>query len=182
MTANVQGILLTCLHLPGDGPGGEQVRLEELKRICKELEKKGLWRQQEAGGVKQHIFAGDFNSLTEEDKDKEGWEKVRRERAAKNSKLEEAISLSQRKQELENLSRGAKAELEEVTAQLAQSLEDLNIEPRGPSRKLISHLKFKKLEELKFDLTKLMLEEKGFKDAWRDVGEYGQTGNQTTCK
>ena len=178
VTAKVQGIFLTCVHLPG--PGGEQVRIEELKKTREELEKKDLWRQK-GGGVK-HIFAGDFNSLTLEDKDMEGWEKVGKEREAKNSKLEEAISLSQRKQTLEGQRPDqADGELDKVRAQLDESLEGLDIKPRKTLRKLISHLEYKKLEEPKFDLTKWMLEEK-FKDAWREGGESGRTGSQTTCK
>ena len=31
---------------------------------------------------RRHIWAGDFNSLTEDDKSKEGWEKVAKEREA----------------------------------------------------------------------------------------------------
>ena len=176
VTAKVQGILLTCVHLPGSQGGlGEKVRMRELKKTREELEKKNLWGQ-EGGGAK-HIFAGDFNSLTLEDKDMEGWERVGKEREAKNSKLQEAILLCQ---QLEGQSPGA--ELDEVRAQLAESLEGLGIEPREPLRSLISHLKYKKLEpKPKFDLTKWMLEEK-FKDAWREGGESGRTGSQTTCK
>ena len=149
--------------------------MRELQKTWKELEKKNLWGQ-EGGGAK-HIFAGDFNSLTLEDKDMEGWERVGKEREAKNSKLQEAILLCQ---QLEGQSPGA--ELDEVRAQLAESLEGLGIEPREPLRSLISHLKYKKLEpKPKFDLTKWMLEEK-FKDAWREGGESGRTGSQTTCK
>ena len=44
-------------------------------------------------------------------------------------------------------------------------------------------MKRKKLEELKFDLTKVM-EENGFKDSWREVEkmEYGQIDSRATSK
>ena len=50
----------------------------------------------------------------------------------------------------------------------------------------MSHLEFKKLEEPKFDLTKLM-KENGFKDCWQEVekkmvGDFGQIGSQTTSR
>ena len=76
-----------------------------------------------------------------------------------------------------------KAELDKITAQLDTSLQALDIKDRGNPSQLNWYLKFKKLEELKFDLTKL-LEENGFKDSWRDVEkmEYGQIGSHTTSK
>ena len=85
-------------------------------------------------------------------------------RAAANPELGEAISLSKKMQELPNDSKG-------------QSLE--GIKPRTPLSKLISHLEFKKREEPKFDLNKLM-KENGFKDFWEEVekklvGEFGQS-------
>ena len=64
-------------------------------------------------------------------------------------------------------------------AELVSSLE--GIKPRTPLSKLISHLKFKKREEPKFDLTKLM-KENGFKDLWEEVGEFGQSGSQATSR
>ena len=93
-TVKVQGIFVTCVHLPNLG---EQVRITDLKRIWGEQEKKGLWKEVGA----KHIFAGDFNSLTWEDEDEEGWMRVGKEMAADNMKLDELISLSKRKQRLE---------------------------------------------------------------------------------
>ena len=170
----VQGILVTCVHLPNVG---EQVRIEDLKRIWAEQEKKGLWK-----GMK-HIFVGDFNSLTWEDNDKEGWARVAKEWEARNMKLDEALSLCKKKQELVNDAKlqspeeklssdmeknlcikgstgfgksllDKKAELDKISAQLHTSLQDLGIEDRG--RKTVWYLQYKKLEEPKFDLIKLI--------------------------
>ena len=230
VTVNVQGILVTCVHLPSSEEGGEATRIKCLRRIWAELEKKGLWRE----ACVKHIFAGDFNSLTEEDEEEEGWERVKGERGARNMKLDEAISLSEKKEGLAKDSNGQslrrdkennwlrrtavvkplvdrkvdklvdkkvdkmvdkkvdkkvdkmvdkKAELDKITAQLDTSLQALDIKDRGNPSQLNWYLKFKKLEELKFDLTKL-LEENGFKDSWREVEkmEYGQIGSHTTSK
>ena len=112
-------------------------------------------------------------------------------RAATNSELGEAISLSKKMQELPKDSIGqspdvAKAELffdelDKVKAQLVSSLEGLSIKPRAPLSKLISNLEFKKREKPKFDLTKLMKENR-FKDLWEEVGEFGQSGSQATSR
>ena len=184
---------------------GEQVRIKNLKRIWAEQEKKGLWK-----GMK-HIFAGDFNSLTWEDADKEEWARVAKEMEASNMKLDEALSLCKKKQELvddaklqspeEKLSSDMEknlcikgstgvgkslldrnAELDKITAQLDTSLQDLGIEDRG--RNTVWYLQYKKLEEPKFDLIKL-IKENGFKDSWREVekiGEFGQIGSHMTSK
>ena len=205
VTVKVQGLLVTCVHLPSS-EGGEATRVKCLRNIWTELEKKGLWKE----GCVKHIFAGDFNSLTEEDEDEEGWERVRRERGARNMKLDEAISLGEKKQGLvkgqrlrkdkeNNWVRTAdvkslvdmkvdkmmdrKAKLDKVTAQLNTSLQALDIKDRGNPSQLNWYLKRKKLEELKFDLTKVM-EENGFRDSWREVEkmEYGQIGSHATSK
>ena len=210
VTVKVQGILVTCVHLP-NSQGGEQARIKKLKRIWQELEKKGLWKEV----CVKHIFAGDFNSLTWEDDDEEGWARVAKERAERNMKLDEAISLAKMKKELakdansqspeEKLSSDMennlfiegsngvekslldqKAELEKITAQLDNSLQALGVENRGGISKLIWYLQFKikRLEEPKFDLTRLM-KEYGFKDSWREVkkmGEFGQIGSHITSK
>ena len=202
MTVKVQGILVTCVHLPNVG---EQVRIKNLKRIWAEQEKKGLWKG------RRHIFAGDFNSLTWEDADEEGWARVAKEMEASNMKLDEALSLCKKKQELvkdakvqspeEKLSsdmennlciKGSKAtgvgrslldrktELDKITAQLDSSLHALGIEDRGS--KTVWYLMFKKLEEPKFKLTKLM-KKKGFNDSWGDVEKMGeQIGSHITSK
>ena len=170
----VQGILVTCVHLPNVG---EQVRIKNLKRIWAEQEKKGLWKG------RRHIFAGDFNSLTWEDADEEGWARVAKEMEASNMKLDEALSLCKKKQELVNDAKlqspeeklssdmeknlcikgstgvgksllDKKAELNKITAQLHTSFQDLGIEDQG--RKTVWYLQYKKLEEPKFDLIKLI--------------------------
>ena len=208
VTVKVQGILVTCVHLP-NSQGREQVRIKKLKRIWGELEKKGLWKEV----CVKHIFAGDFNSLTWEDDDEEGWAKVAKETAQRNLKLDEAISLAQKKQELAKVANSQspeeklssdiennlcidgsngvekplldqKAELDKITAQLDTSLQALGVEDWGCISKLIWYLQFKKLEEPKFDLTRLM-RENGFKDSWREaekMGEFGQIGSHTTSK
>ena len=187
VTVKVQGILVTCIHLPqSDCKGGESGRIKEMKRIWEKLEEEDLCK--EVGT--RHIFAGDLNSLTWEDQDEEEWERVADRRAAANLELDEAISLSKKMQELPKDSIGqspvAKAELffdelDKVKAQLVSSLEGLSIKPRAPLSKLISNLEFKKREKPKFDLTKLM-KENGFKDLWEEVGEFGQSGSQATSR
>ena len=190
VTVKVQGIFVTCVHLPNLG---EQVRITDLKRIWGEQEKKGLGKEVGA----KHIFAGDFNSLTWEDEDEEGWAKIGKERAASNMKLDEAISLSERKQILAKAPwcfdkdkegnwqrRSGEVELEKTTAELTNSLQALGIKDWGDTGKLLKYLEFKKLEEPKFDLTKLM-EENGFKDSWKEaekMGEFGQIGCHITSK
>ena len=111
MTVKVQGIFLTCLHLPhvptlDSDQGGESSRIKEIKRIWEKLDKKGLWK----GGDLKQIFAGDFNSLTLEDQDEEGWARVGEKRAAKNLELDKALSLSKKVQELANASEGESPE------------------------------------------------------------------------
>ena len=182
MTVKVQGILVTCIHLPYcQGKGGELGRIKEIKRIWEVL--KGLWKEGDA----KHIFAGDFNSLTWQDLDEEEWSRVAEERATKNLLFDKAISLSEKKQELlKGLGPEVKAELDKVETQLVSSLESLSIKPRAPISKLISHLEFKRQEEPKFELTKL-IKDKGFIDLWEEVekklvGEFGQSGSQTTSK
>ena len=80
VTVMVQGILITCIHLQYQA--GEEGRIVQLKSVWDELRKKGGWK-----GVK-HIFAGDFNSLTWEDKSKDEWDRVAEEmRGSKKDKL-----------------------------------------------------------------------------------------------
>ena len=78
VTVKVQGFYLTCLHLDSKK---EETRLHQLWKVRDQLSQKGVW-----GLGRMHIFAGDFNSLTERDNE-EGWaqEAVKRER----SQLEE---------------------------------------------------------------------------------------------
>ena len=90
-------------------------------------------------------------------------------------------SLLDQKTELDKIT-----ELEKITAQLDTSLQALGVEDRGCISKLIWYLQFKikKLEEPKFDLTRLM-KEYGCKDSWREVkkmGEFGQIGSHITSK
>ena len=75
VTVMVQGILITCVHL--QYKAGEDGRIVQIKRVWDELSKKGV-----RNGMK-HIFAGDFNSLTWEDKSKDEWERVAEEMRAK---------------------------------------------------------------------------------------------------
>ena len=67
----VQGILITSVHLQYQA--GEVGRIVQIRRVWDELRKKGVWT-----GMK-HIFAGDFNSLTWEDKSADEWERVAEE-------------------------------------------------------------------------------------------------------
>ena len=68
VTVKVQGFYLNCLHL---ATKNEATRLRQLGKIRDELSEKGVWDH-----GRMHIFAGDFNSLTKEDKGEEGWEQV----------------------------------------------------------------------------------------------------------
>ena len=144
-------------------------------------QKKSLWKEDGA----KHIFAGDFNSLTWEDYDEEGRERVAAGMKETNMKLEKA---EEKRQELElaksnNHSRGSK---EELKKQLNEQLNQLGIGAWYGNSPLKIHLKSKKLEEPKFDLTKLM-KNNGFRDSWKEVedkifGDFGQTGTNTTCQ
>ena len=80
----VQGILITSVHLQYQA--GEVGRIVQIRRVWDELRKKGVWN-----GMK-HIFAGDFNSLTWEDKSADEWERVAEEmRGSKKDKLSSDI-------------------------------------------------------------------------------------------
>ena len=187
MTVKVRGIFVTCVHLNNRG---EEERIKDLKRIWEELKKKSLWKEDGA----KHIFAGDFNSLTWEDYDEEGWEKVATGMKETNMKLEKA---EEKRQELElakksnNHSHGSKEELERLLKkQLNEQLNQLGIgvwfRKSLENLTLKIHLKSKKLEEPKFDLTKLM-KNNGFRDSWKEVedkivGDFGQIGTYKTCK
>ena len=78
MTVKVQGFYLTSLHLAAKN---EKTRLSQLKNLKGRLSQAGVWDQ-----WKMHILAGDFNSLTKEDKSQEGWDKVAAERELSNTK------------------------------------------------------------------------------------------------
>ena len=107
----------------------------------------------------KRIFAGDFNSLTWEDKSKDEWERVAEERrASKKDKEFEKLSI-----DLEN-----NLCIKEFCKKFEES--------------------FKDFEEPKFDLIKLV-KKQGFTDCWLDVkrwegkmGGLGQRGQQATCK
>ena len=88
VTVKVQGILVTCIHLRN---GEESDRIKEWTRIWEKLK----WMEFGA----KHIFAGDFNSLTWEDKEEGEWARVAEGHAAVNLELDEAISLSKKKQD-----------------------------------------------------------------------------------
>ena len=77
MTVKVQGFYLTSLHLVTKN---EATRLCQLSNLRDRLSEKGVWDQ-----GKMHILAGDFNSLTKEDKSQEGWDKVAAERELSNT-------------------------------------------------------------------------------------------------
>ena len=81
VTVKVQGFYLTCLHLTAKK---EETRLRQLGKVRDQLSQKGVW-----GLGKMHIFAGDFNSLTKEDKSEEGWAQVKVDRENSNTELEE---------------------------------------------------------------------------------------------
>ena len=189
VTVKVRGIFVTCVHLNNRG---EEERIKDLKRIWEELKKKSLWKEDGA----KHIFAGDFNSLTWEDYDEEGLERVAAGMKETNKKLEKA---EEKRQELElakkskNHSHGSKEELERLLKkQLNEQLNQLGIGDWYGSldlkdlKVLKIHLESKKLEEPKFDLTKLM-KNNGFRDSWKEVedkivGDFGQIGTYKTCK
>ena len=78
MTVKVQGFYLTSLHLAAKN---EKTRLSQLKNLKGRLSQAGVWDQ-----GKMHILAGDFNSLTKEDKTQEEWDKVAAERELSNTK------------------------------------------------------------------------------------------------
>ena len=85
VTVRVQGFYLTSLHLAAKN---EATRLRQLRNVRVKLSEKGVWNQ-----GRMHIFAGDFNSLTKEDKSQEAWDKVAADRELSNqnnfAKLEE---------------------------------------------------------------------------------------------
>ena len=90
----------------------------------------------------------------------------------------------QRSSGVEKCAVDRKVELEKTTAELTNSLQALGIEDRGDTGKLWKFLEFKKLEEPKFNLTKLM-KENGFKDSWKEaekMGDFGQIGCHITSK
>ena len=72
VTVKVAGLYLTCLHLSAKD---EEARMNQLQGLASKV----VW-----DGGRRHIWAGDFNSLTEGDKDKDGWEEVAEEREASN--------------------------------------------------------------------------------------------------
>ena len=75
----VQGILITCVHL--QYRAGEEGRIGQINRVWEKLKKK-------EGDVVKHVIAGDFNSLTWEDKSKDEWDRVAEEmRGSKIDKL-----------------------------------------------------------------------------------------------
>ena len=78
VTVKVQGFYLTSLHL---GNKNEATRLCQLNNLRDRLSQKGVWDQ-----GKMHILAGDFNSLTKEDKSQESWDKVAAERELSTTK------------------------------------------------------------------------------------------------
>ena len=78
VTVRVQGFYLTSLHLAAKN---ERTRLCQLSNLRDRLSQKGVWDE-----GKMHILAGDFNSLTKEDKSDEGWDKVAAEREFSNTK------------------------------------------------------------------------------------------------
>ena len=76
VTVRVQGFYLTSLHLAAKN---EATRLRQLRNVRVKLSEKGVWNQ-----GRMHIFAGDFNSLTKEDKSQEAWDKVAEDRELSN--------------------------------------------------------------------------------------------------
>ena len=78
VTVKVQGFYLTSLHLYAKN---EASRLCQLRNLRDRLSEKGVWDE-----GKMHILAGDFNSLTKEDRCQEGWNKVAAERELSNTK------------------------------------------------------------------------------------------------
>ena len=76
VTVRVQGFYLTSLHLAAKN---EATRLRQLRNVRVKLSEKGVWNQ-----GRMHIFAGDFNSLTKEDKSQEAWDKVAADRELSN--------------------------------------------------------------------------------------------------
>ena len=146
----VQGILITCVHL--QYRAGEEGRIGQINRVWEKLKKK-------EGDVVKHVIAGDFNSLTWEDKSKDEWERVAEERRA-----------SKKDKEFEKL--GIDLENNLCIKEFCKKFEE----------------SFKDFEEPKFDLTKLV-KKQGFTDCWLDVkrwegkmGGLGQRGQQATCK
>ena len=199
VTVKVQEIFVTCVHLYNRG---EEGRIKDLKRIWDELQKKSLWKEDGASSLfipdylkrtwdeqeskedcAKHIFAGDFNSLTWEDYDEEGWEKVATGMKETNMKLEKA---EEKRQEIELAKYSNNYRLKELEEELESLLTELGIGAWYGNAPLKIHLKSKKLEEPKFDLTKLM-KNNGFRDSWKEVedkifGDFGQTGTNTTCQ
>ena len=184
VTVKVQGFHVTCVHLPSNRVE-EQGRIQGLKRIWAQLEKRNSWI--EDGG--RHIFAGSFNSLTWEDEVEGGWARVATERAETNMKLDEAIFLTKKRQQAKDSNTPeSKQELVKITARLESSLKCLGIEDWGSTSKLKRYLEFRKLEKPSFDLTKMM-KNRGFRDSWDEVGPMGRwtngngrAGSQATCK
>ena len=123
------------------------------------------------------------------DKVQGGWERVARERAETNMKLDEAIFLTKKRQQAEDSNTPeSKQELVKITARLESSLKCLGIEDWGSTSKLKRYLEFRKLEKPSFDLTKMM-KNRGFRDSWSEVGPLGRwtngngrVGSQATCK
>ena len=72
VTVKVAGLYLTCLHLAAKD---EETRMQQLEGLTSRV----VW-----DGGRRHIWAGDFNSLTKDDKGKKGWKKVAKEREASN--------------------------------------------------------------------------------------------------
>ena len=150
VTVMVQGILITCVHL--QYRAGEEGRIGQINRVWEKLKKK-------EGDVVKHVIAGDFNSLTWEDKSKDEWERVAEGRRA-----------SKKDKEFEKL--GIDLENNLCIKEFCKKFEE----------------SFKDFEEPKFDLTKLV-KKQGFTDCWLDVkrwegkmGGLGQRGQQATCK
>ena len=77
VTVKVFGLYLSSLHLSAKD---EETRMKQLEKLTSRV----VW-----DGGRRHIWAGDFNSLTKDDKSKKGWEKVANEREASNREGEE---------------------------------------------------------------------------------------------
>ena len=79
LTVKIQGIYITSLHLSSRT---EATRLSQIQMIKRKLEDAGVW-----GSGEPHIWAGDFNSLTKEDYDEEGWSNIEEHREEVLTKL-----------------------------------------------------------------------------------------------
>ena len=76
ITVKVADLYLTSLHFSASN---EETRLKQIEKLTASLETSGVW-----DGGRRHIWAGDFNSLTEDDKTRKGWKKVAKKREASN--------------------------------------------------------------------------------------------------